>query len=437
MNYKEEESAVNIFKLNSESARAFLNKISSRQADMEDKVLDAVREIINKVRQNGDNALISYAKQFDNVELKSLEVSSIELSEAEQKIDKAVKKAIDKAYENIWEFQSAQKPEDFIYEKEGIISKTRYIPIETAGIYVPGGKAAYPSSVLMNAIPARTAGVKNIIMTVPCDENGGINPEVLYAAKLCKVDRIFKVGGAQAIAALAYGTESIPKVDIITGPGNIYVSVAKKLVYGAVNVDMIAGPSEILIVSDGNQNPSYIAADLISQAEHDELASSILLTLSDKEAEAVSNEVGVQLSKLPKSKIASEAIKNYGAILVCDTKEELVDIANQIAPEHLEVLFEYKKITDSLTNAGCIFSGEYSPEPLGDYMAGPNHILPTNGSARAFSPLGIQSFMKRSNYIEASKEGLEKIYKDVACFAKAENLDGHANSILRRFSDDE
>ena len=200
---------------------------------------------------------------------------------------------------------------------------------------------------------------------------------------------------------------------------------------------MIAGPSEILIVSDGNQNPSYIAADLISQAEHDELASSILLTLSDKEAEAVSNEVGVQLSKLPKSKIASEAIKNYGAILVCDTKQELIDIANQIAPEHLEVLFEDKKIADSLINAGCIFSGEYSPEPLGDYMAGPNHILPTNGSARAFSPLGIQSFMKRSNYIEASKEGLEKIYKDIACFAKAENLDGHANSILRRFSDDE
>ncbi len=427
---------MNIYKLNSEKAKKFLEKISFRQADMEDKVLDTVREIINTVKKYKDKALLDYAKKFDNVELKSLEVSQIELDEAEDKIEKNVKKAIDKAYENIWDFQSAQKPQDFSYEKEGIVSKTRYLPIETAGIYVPGGKALYPSSVLMNAIPARTAGVKTIVMTVPCDENGSINPQVLYAAKLCKVDKIFKIGGAQAIAALAYGTQSIPKVDIITGPGNIYVSVAKKLVYGTVNIDMIAGPSEILIVSDGKQNPSYIAADLISQAEHDELASSILLTLSDKEAEEVSKEIETQLSKLPKSQIASESIKNYGAILVCDTEKEIIDTANLIAPEHLEVLFDDKKIIESFVNAGCVFSGKYSPEPLGDYMAGPDHILPTNGSARAFSPLGIQSFMKRSNYLEASKEGLEKIYKDIACFAKVENLDGHANSILRRFSDE-
>lgn len=427
---------MNIYNLNSDEARAFLKKISSRQLDMEDKVVDTVRQIINTVRIEGDKALLNYTKVFDKVELVNIEVSKSELDEAEKNIDKNIKQAIDKAYENIWDFQMAQKPQDFFYEKQGIISKTRYLPIEKAGIYVPGGRASYPSSVLMNAIPARVAGVNQIIMTVPSNSQGKLRDEVLYAAKLCKVDRIFKIGGAQAIAALAYGTQLVPKVDIITGPGNIYVSVAKKLVYGAVNIDMIAGPSEILILSDGNQNAEYIATDLISQAEHDELASSILLTLSGEEAENVSKQVDLELKKLPKADIASKSLQNYGGILICDSMKQMIDTANRIAPEHLELMCEDKDIASEIVNAGCVFVGRYSPEPLGDYMAGPNHILPTNASARSFSPLGVQSFMKRSNYIESTKEALEDIYKDIACFAKAEGLLGHANAILRRFENE-
>lgn len=430
---------MNIYKLNSDEGRGFLKKINSRQLDMEDKVMDTVKEIIKTVRKDGDKALFNYAKAFDKVELTSLEITKSELDDAESRIGKDIKQAIDKAYENIWDFQFAQKPQDFEYEKQGIIAKTRYIPIENAGIYVPGGKASYPSSVLMNAIPARAAGVKQIIMTVPCNQDGKLSDEILYAAKICKVDRIFKIGGAQAIAALAYGTETVPKVDIITGPGNIYVSVAKKLVYGAVNIDMIAGPSEILILSDGNQNPEYIAADLISQAEHDELASSILLTLSSEEAKNVSEKVDEQLTKLPKTDIATKSLQNYGGILICENIQEMIDTANRIAPEHLEIMFNNKvasQITNQIVNVGCIFVGRYSPEPLGDYMAGPNHILPTNGSARSFSPLGTQTFMKRSNYLEASKDALENIYKDIVCFAQAEGLQGHANSILRRFENE-
>ena len=427
---------MNIYNLNSDEARAFLKKISSRQLDMEDKVVDTVRQIINTVRIEGDKALLNYTKVFDKVELVNIEVSKSELDEAEKNIDKNIKQAIDKAYENIWDFQMAQKPQDFFYEKQGIISKTRYLPIEKAGIYVPGGRASYPSSVLMNAIPARVAGVNQIIMTVPCNSQGKLRDEVLYAAKLCKVDRIFKIGGAQAIAALAYGTQLVPKVDIITGPGNIYVSVAKKLVYGAVNIDMIAGPSEILILSDGNQNAEYIATDLISQAEHDELASSILLTLSGEEAENVSKQVDLELKKIPKADIASKSLQNYGGILICDSMKQMIDTTNRIAPEHLELMCEDKDIASEIVNAGCVFVGRYSPEPLGDYMAGPNHILPTNASARSFSPLGVQSFMKRSNYIESTKEALEDIYKDIACFAKAEGLLGHANAILRRFENE-
>ncbi len=430
---------MNVYKLNSDEGRNFLKKISSRQFDMEDKVLDMVREIIKTVRQDGDKALFNYTKTFDKVELSSLEVTKSELDEAELRIGKNIKKAIDKAYENIWDFQFAQKPQDFQYEKHGIIAKTRYIPIENAGIYVPGGKASYPSSVLMNAIPARAAGVKQIVMTVPCNQKGKLSDEILYAAKICKVDRIFKIGGAQAIAALAYGTETVPKVDIITGPGNIYVSVAKKLVYGTVNIDMIAGPSEILILSDGNQNDDYIAVDLISQAEHDELASSILLTLSSEEAEKVSKKADEQLTKLPKTDIATKSLQNYGGILVCENIKAMIDTANLIAPEHLEIMFDNQVASETanqIVNAGCIFVGKYSPEPLGDYMAGPNHILPTNGSARSFSPLGIQTFMKRSNYLESSKDAIESIYKDIVCFAQAEGLQGHANSILRRFEDE-
>lgn len=422
-----------IYKSKSKEGQKFFKKIISRQIDMEGDTLFEVKKILDDVRKYKDTAVRKYTKEFDNVYLEDFEVNKREFDFAETKVEDDLKKAMKKAYENIWRFHERQISKGFEIDIEDIKSGSKYLPIEKAGIYVPGGKAAYPSSVLMNAIPARVAGVKEIIMIAPPSKDGSISNEVLYGARLCNVDRVFKIGGAQGIGALAYGTESVPKVDIITGPGNIYVSMAKKLVYGSVNIDMIAGPSEILILSDGLQNPSYIASDLLAQAEHDELASSILLTLSMTEGKKVSEELKVKVRELPKEDICIKSLENYGAIIVCESEEEMVEIANEIAPEHLEILGFGKGISEKIRNAGCIFLGEYSPEALGDYIAGPNHILPTNGTARFFSPLGTDTFMKRMNYISSTKEGLENLKESIGIFAKKEGLIAHERSITGRF----
>lgn len=424
---------MNIYRSGSKEGEGFLKKIMSRQVDMEGETLFEVKEILDDIKLNKDKAVRKYTEKFDKVYLEEFEVSKKEIDGCEFKVDKDLKKAMNKAFENIWRFHEKQIPKNFEINVEGIKTGTRYLPIERAGIYVPGGKAAYPSSVLMNAIPAKVAKVNEIIMIAPPSKDGTIPNEVLYGAKLCNIDRIFKIGGAQGIGALAYGTESVPKVDIISGPGNIYVSMAKKLVYGIVNIDMIAGPSEILIISDGAQNPYYIALDLLSQAEHDELSSSILLTLSMDEATQVSREVEKNLKNLPKKDIAEKSLKNYGGIILCEDEEEIIEIANKIAPEHLEVMGFNEDISNRVKNAGCIFEGDYSPEALGDYIAGPNHILPTNGTARFFSALGTQTFMKRINYTNSSKEGLENLKEYVEIFAKSEGLMAHSNSITGRF----
>lgn len=424
---------MNIYNSKSKEGQNFLKKIMSRQMDMEGDTLFEVKKILDDVRKNKDSSVRRYTQKFDRVYLDDFEVTKYEFDLAEANVEKSLKEAMKKAYDNIRRFHENQLPKGFEINIEGIRSGTKYLPIEKAGIYVPGGKAAYPSSVLMNAIPAKVAGVKEIIMIAPPSKDGSIPNEVLYGAKLCNVDRVFKIGGAQGIAALAYGTESVPKVDIITGPGNIYVSMAKKLVYGSVNIDMIAGPSEILILSDGLQNSLYMASDILAQAEHDELASSILLTLSMDEAKKVSKEVEKKVKELTKKTICIKSLENYGAILVCEDEEEIVEIANSIAPEHLEILGFDKGIFEKIRNAGCVFLGEYSPEALGDYLAGPNHILPTNGTSRFFSPLGTQTFMKRMNYTSCNKEGLEKVKGYIEIFAKKEGLMAHANSITGRF----
>ena len=396
-----------------------------------------VSEIVNNVKENGDKAVFEYTEKFDHFALNSgnIRVTEEEIKEAYKEIPEELIEVYRHSAANIRTFHEKQLRQSFIETRpDGSILGQRITPIEKAGVYVPGGKAAYPSSVLMNVIPAKVAGVPKIVMTTPCNKEGKVNAGTLVAADIAGVDEIYKVGGAQAIAALAFGTESVPKVDKITGPGNIFVALAKKAVYGHVSIDSVAGPSEILVLADETANPRYVAVDLLSQAEHDELASAILITTSKDLAEKVSKEVDGFTETLERREIILKSLSNYGYILVAENMEDAIAAANDIASEHLEILTKnpYETMT-KIKNAGAIFMGEYSSEPLGDYFAGPNHILPTNGTARFFSPLSVDDFIKKTSLISFSKDALEKVHTEIEAFAKSEGLTAHANSIKVRF----
>ena len=398
-----------------------------------------VNEIIENVRANGDKAVFDYTKRFDGADIsaENIQVTEEEIAYAYTLVDDKLLDVIRKAKVNIQVYHEKQKQYSWFDSSDnGIILGQKVTPIAKAGVYVPGGKAVYPSSVLMNIMPAKVAGVKEIIMTTPCDKEGRVNPTTLVAAKEAGVDKVFKVGGAQAIAALAFGTESIPKVDKIVGPGNIYVALAKKAVFGHVSIDSIAGPSEILVLADETANPRFVAADLLSQAEHDELASAILITTSQKLAEQVSVEVDKFTAELSRKEIITKSLDNYGYILVAPDLETAIETANEIASEHLEIMTANAfDVMTRIQNAGAIFIGEYSSEPLGDYFAGPNHVLPTNGTAKFFSPLSVDDFIKKSSIISYSREALEPVYKDIVQFAESEQLTAHANSIRVRFEE--
>jgi len=392
-----------------------------------------VTDIIAAVRKQGDDALLAYTEKFDGAKLTALEVTKAEIEEAYSQVDEKFIDILKRAAENIRAFHSKQLRSGFVMEKDGITLGQKVTPIENVGIYVPGGTAAYPSTVLMDTIPAKIAGCKQIVMVSPPGKDGKINPIILASAKIAGVDRIFKVGGAQAVAALAYGTASVPQVDKIVGPGNAFVAEAKKQVFGQVAIDMIAGPSEILIVADGKSNPAHVAADMLSQAEHDKLASAVLVTDSQSLAIAVQEELEKQLSCLPREQIARQSIDNNGKIIVAENINVVIDIANEIAPEHLELMvdnpFDY---LDAIQNAGSIFMGRYCPEALGDYFAGPNHTLPTSGTARFSSALSVDDFVKKSQFSYYTKEALEQCAEDVAYFAHQEGLDAHARSAVIR-----
>ena len=402
-------------------------------------VSDIVTGIIQDVRRRGDEALLEYTKKFDKAELTNLQVTEEEFQEALSSFDPRLKQVLQRAATNISKFHSRQKRNSFILnEDDGIVMGQKVIPIDRAGIYVPGGTAAYPSTVLMDTLPARIAGVKEIVMVTPPNAQGKVNPAILAAARIAGVDKIFKVGGTQAIAALAYGTESIPKVDKIVGPGNAFVAEAKRQVYGQVSIDMIAGPSEILIVSDGKTDPRHVAADLLSQAEHDKLASAVLVTDSMELAKAVQAELEIQIPKLERAEIARVSIDNNGKIIVADNLNKAIEIANEIAPEHLELCvdqpFDY---LSKVRHAGSVFLGRNCPEALGDYLAGPNHTLPTSGTARFSSPLSVDDFVKKMQYTYFTRDALANVAGDVAYFARAEGLTGHARSALIRTREEE
>ncbi len=414
-----------------------LDKILNREIQSYTEFEPTVREIIANVIEKGDKAILDYCKKFDKADLSTLRVSEEEIDAAMNRIDKNFLEILKEAKNNIEAFHREQLKEGFRIEKNGgIVLGQKYTPIEKAGIYVPGGTASYPSTVLMNAIPAKIAGVSQIVMVTPPDKNGNIKDEILAAAKLCGVDMIFKCGGAQAIAALAYGTQTIPAVDKIVGPGNIFVAIAKKMVFGKVSIDMIAGPSEILVIADKTANPKFVAADLLSQAEHDKMATAVLVTDSKELAKAVSDELEIQIPKLIRNEIARESIDNNGKIIVVDSIERAVEISNLIAPEHLEVCVDEPfDLLDKIKNAGSIFLGKYTPEPLGDYFAGPNHTLPTSGSAKFSSPLSVDDFVKKSSYICYTENELLKVKDKIAEFAQREGLGAHAKSVLIRYED--
>lgn len=428
-----------ILKLDNNSKKNLLEDLLKRSPNNYGQYAGVVDEVLNNVKNNGDKALFEYTKKFDKATITSenIRVTQEEIEEAYTLVDENLVRVIRKALVNIKEYHEKQKQYSWFDSKpDGTILGQKVTPIERAGVYVPGGKAVYPSSVLMNVIPAKVAGVSQIVMTTPPNSEGKVNPNTLVAANEAGVDVIYKAGGAQAIAALAYGTESIKKVDKIVGPGNIYVALAKKAVYGHVSIDSIAGPSEILVIADETANPRYVAADLLSQAEHDELASAILVTTSSDLAKKVNEEVEGFLKVLDRREIIQKSLDNYGYILLADTIDDAVDIANEIASEHLEIVTKdpFNTMT-KIKNAGAIFLGEYSSEPLGDYFAGPNHILPTNGTAKFFSALSVDDFVKKSSIISYSREALEDIHTDIEQFAKAEKLTAHANSISVRFED--
>lgn len=425
---------IEIIKADGSAEKEYINSIKNRSEEVKEEVNLTVIEILNKVKQEGDKALREYTSRFDKVSLKDLLVSEAEFQEAFSKADPKFLEALKAAKENIEFYHEKQKQKSWMVTKEqGVILGQNIRAIENVGIYVPGGTAAYPSSVLMNAIPAKVAGVDNLIMVTPPSKDGKVNPNILAAARLAGVQKVYKVGGAQAIASLAFGTESIPKVDKIVGPGNIYVAAAKRQVFGFVDIDMIAGPSEILIVADETGNEKYIAADLMSQAEHDVLASAILVTNSMELAKKVKEELELQAKKLTRKTIIEESLKNYGCIIVTDSTAKALDIANEIAPEHLELMVrEPMSYLGEIRNAGSIFLGKYAPEPLGDYIAGPNHVLPTSGTARFFSPLSVDSFMKKSSFLYYTEEAIRAIGDKAIVLAETEGLTAHANSIKVR-----
>ena len=401
-------------------------------------VEDVVTEIIDNVRKNGDSALFAYCEKFDKASLTVLAVSEEEFQEAVAAVEPQFLKILEKAAANIRKFHQRQVRNSFLLnEDSGVVTGQKIIPVDRAGLYVPGGTAAYPSTVLMDSIPAKIAGVKEVVMVTPPGADGKVNPVILAAARVAGIDRVFKVGGAQAIAALAYGTESIPKVDKIVGPGNAYVAEAKKQVFGRVSIDMIAGPSEILIVADGGSNPRHVAADLLSQAEHDKMASAVLVTDSAALAASVQAELEVQIPQLERAEIARASIDRNGKIIVAENLMQAIDIANEIAPEHLELCvdnpFDY---LDSIRHAGSIFMGRNCPEALGDYFAGPNHTLPTSGTAKFSSPLGVDDFIKKVQYTYYTRDALKRVAEDVAYFARAEGLTAHAKSATIRTEDD-
>lgn len=412
-----------------------LEKELARSQFSYDDVNETVENILKDVKKRGDKALFEYTRKFDKVDLKTLEVSEEEIQKAFDTIDKELLEVIKYSHDNIKLFHEKQVRNNFIVKKENGVSLGQIInPIEKVGLYVPGGTAAYPSTVLMNAVPAKIAGCKEIIMVTPPTSDGTILPSLLVAAKIAGVDRIFKVGGAQSIAALSYGTESIPKVYKIVGPGNIYVAMAKKMVYGEVSIDMIAGPSEVLIIADDSANPVHVAADLLSQAEHDKLAASILVTNSKELAKNVAEQLEIQLKELEREEIARVSIENQGRIIVTKTIDEAIKISNEIAPEHLELAVSNPfELLTKIKNAGSIFMGHNTPEPLGDYLAGPNHTLPTSGTAKFSSPLSVDDFIKKSSFIYYSKEGLEEVKDKVIKFAESEGLTAHARSVSKRF----
>lgn len=420
-----------------DEGRRFLSSLVLRTGKENNDIVKSVEEILAGVKSRGDKALTEYTERFDGVKLQSgmVKVTDKEIAEAYEKVDKRLLEAIRSSKENIEKFHSKQKENSwFSPEGEGVILGQMYRPLETVGVYVPGGTAPLPSSVLMNVIPAKVAGVENIIMATPPQKDGGVNDTILVAASEAGVREIYKMGGAQAIAAMAFGTESIPKVDKIVGPGNIYVATAKRLVYGYCDIDMVAGPSEILIIADGSADAGFIAADLLSQAEHDVMASSILVTVSEELARKVQKEIELQVDKLSRKDIIENSLTNFGAAIVVESMDRAVEIANSIAPEHLELCVEDPfSLLPSIRNAGAIFLGHYSPEPLGDYFAGPNHVLPTSGTARFFSPLNVGDFMKKTSIISYTKAALEKAREDIEIFAEAEGLTAHANSVSIRF----
>ena len=426
-----------IIELTGETKKNILNDLLKRSPNHYGEYEETVNDIIRQVRERGDEAVFAYTEQFDQCRLtaENLVVTEAETAEAYQALDEALIGAMKRSAENIKAYHEKQIRQSFFTTKpDGSILGQRITPLDRAGVYVPGGKAAYPSSVLMNVVPARVAGVAEIIMTTPPGKDGKVNPGTLVAADIAGVDRIYKVGGAQAIAAMAFGTQSIPKVDKITGPGNIFVALAKKAVFGYVSIDSVAGPSEILILADRYANPRFAAADLLSQAEHDELASAILITDSMELAKKVSEEVENFTRKLSREEIIRKSLDHYGYILVAENMDEAVDAANDIASEHMEILTKdpFQTMT-KVKNAGAIFLGEYSSEPLGDYFAGPNHILPTNGTAKFFSPLGVDDFIKKTSIISYSRQALERDHEDIERFAKSEGLTAHANSVAVRF----
>ena len=430
-----------IVKLDNTARAEALEKLIGRGASAYGDYEKTVQEIIDCVRKNGDSALIAYEKKFDRCELtrETLRVSQQEIREAYEALDPALIDVMKKSAANIRSYHEKQVRNSWITTREdGVILGQKITPIAVSGCYVPGGRAVYPSSVLMNIVPAKVAGVGKIVMCTPPGPDGKAAAGTVVAADLAGADEIYKAGGAQAIAAMAYGTETVPKVDKITGPGNIFVALSKKACFGVTGIDSVAGPSEILIIADSTANPRYVAADLLSQAEHDPMASAILLTTDENVARAVSEEIDCFLKTLSRAEIIQKSIDDYGYIFVGDTMEDLVEAANTIASEHLEIITEnpYEVMT-KIRNAGAIFLGSYSSEPLGDYFAGPNHILPTNGTARFFSPLGVDDFVKKSSIISYSKDALRAVHKDIELFALSEGLTAHANSIAVRFEEEE
>ena len=428
-----------ILKLTPETQNNILENLLKRSPNSYGEFEDRVNDIIYNVRKNKDAAIFDYTKKFDGADINAdnILVTEEEIEEAYRLVDPKLLDVIRKALVNIRDYHAKQRQTSwFDSQDNGIILGQKVTALQNVGVYVPGGKAVYPSSVLMNVMPAKVAGVDNIIMTTPPGKDGKVYPSTLVAAKEAGVDRIYKVGGAQAIAAMAFGTESIPKVDKIVGPGNIYVALAKKAVFGYVSIDSIAGPSEILVLADETANPRFVAADLLSQAEHDEMASAILITTSEELAKKVSEEVDKFVAQLSRKEIIQKSLDNYGYILVAENLEDAIATANEIASEHLEIVTKNAfEVMTKIRNAGAIFIGEYSSEPLGDYFAGPNHVLPTNGTAKFFSPLSVDDFIKKTSIISYSKEALQPVYKDIAQFAECEKLTAHANSIKVRFED--